>query len=192
MRVASLLLGFCWLIFFAVWVVKSLNVKQPADTNVAGKRWIFILLLLVGTGLILKRVAGGAQSSWLYAPLWRFDEARAVLAVAVSYAGLAISLWARTVLGRNWSARPELKLEHELVTRGPYARVRHPIYTGLLLMFAAIALLWPTPAALLLLPVVVAGIHLKLAREEVLMAAQFPNEWPSYRERTSRVIPLLW
>ena len=127
-----------------------------------------------------------------YHRLWPFGFLSAALAVVVSYAGLAICLWARTILGRNWSAAPELKQDHELVTSGPYATVRHPIYTGLLLMFVAVFLMWPTSATLLLLPVVVVGIQLKLSREEVLMARQFRAQWPAYRARTSRVIPLLW
>ena len=49
-------------------------------------------------------------------------------------AGLIVALWARTILGTNWSSNVVLKEQHELIERGPYRFVRHPIYTGVLLM----------------------------------------------------------
>ena len=55
-------------------------------------------------------------------------------------AGLAFCVWARATLGRNWSGTITLKEGHELIERGPYRLVRHPIYTGLLAMFLATAL----------------------------------------------------
>jgi protein-S-isoprenylcysteine O-methyltransferase len=106
--------------------------------------------------------------------------------------GLSIALWARTALGRDWSALSELKQGHELVTTGPYAVVRHPSYSGLLLMFAATAVLWEALAVLFLLLVTGIVLGLKLAREETLLAGEFPDRWPAYCARTRRVLPLVW
>jgi protein-S-isoprenylcysteine O-methyltransferase Ste14 len=195
MRVASILLGLSWVIFGLYWLAGARRVKPSRSPAPLGKKRLFGAHLIVGLGLIAVWLAGKwgqGSASWFDRPLWPFSPAVGAAAVILSYAGLAIALWARTALGRNWSALPELKLGHELVTTGPYAVVRHPIYTGMLLMFTAVAVLWEAPAGLLLL--VVAGIVLrvKLAREETLMAGEFPDQWPAYRARTRRLLPLVW
>lgn len=194
MRIAAILIGLSWLIFLGFWAVSARNVKRSADPagGASVRLWIGAVIALVGVGMIARSLAIGHGAAWLRDTLWPFSPVRAGLAVAVSYAGLAIAIWARTTLGRNWSARPELKQNHELVTGGPYAYVRHPIYTGLLVMFAAVPLFWPTTTTLILLLVVAVGIQLKLSYEERLMAGAFPEQWPAYRARTKRVIPLIW
>jgi protein-S-isoprenylcysteine O-methyltransferase Ste14 len=133
-----------------------------------------------------------AALSAFWVPLVTYAVSFSVIAIFWLSSRDLFARLARVTLGRNWSAIPELKQGHELVTGGPYAIVRHPIYTGLLLMFAAVALLWATWAGLFLLLVVVLGIQLKLSREETLLAGEFPDQWPAYRARTRRVLPLLW
>jgi protein-S-isoprenylcysteine O-methyltransferase Ste14 len=195
MRIAIILLGLSWLVFAVVWVLGAREAKKARKPLPQGRQWAFVVLLAIGGGMIVARLAGWTGSggpSPFTAPLWPFSAGRAVAAVLISYLGLAVAVWARVTLGRNWSAIPELKQGHELVTHGPYAVVRHPIYTGLLLMFAGVAVLWATPAGLLLLLVVVVGIQLKLAREEALLAGEFPDQWPAYRAHTRRVLPLIW
>ena len=88
------------------------------------------------------------------------------------------------VLGGNYAAGPAPKDLFDLSLVA--------VNTGMLLMFTAVAVLWEAPAGLLLL--VVAGIVLrvKLAREETLMAGEFPDQWPAYRARTRRLLPLVW
>lgn len=195
MRVAIILLGLSWLVFAVVWVLGARGTKIPRNPLRQGRQWAFVVLLAIGGGLIVSRLAGltgGGGSTSFVARLWPFSVGLAAAAGILSYLGLAIAIWARVTLGRNWSAIPELKQGHELVIRGPYAVVRHPIYTGLLLMFAAVAVLWATPAGLFLLLMVVVGIQLKLSREESLLAGEFPDQWSAYRARTRRVLPLLW
>ena len=60
----------------------------------------------------------------------------AALGAALMFAGVVFSVWARFVLAANWSSLVQLKQDHELIVEGPYRWVRHPIYTGVLLMFA--------------------------------------------------------
>ena len=79
MRIAGMLLGMCWFVFFAFWIVKSRNIKQATDTGKPGNRWIFIILVVVGLGLMLRSLAAGAKPEWLRVPLWSFSEARAAL-----------------------------------------------------------------------------------------------------------------
>jgi protein-S-isoprenylcysteine O-methyltransferase Ste14 len=192
MRVAAILIGLSWLIFFAYWIYRAIGVKRPARSGGGPRRLIGLILALAGLALIVSNLRGGGGPTWLSRPLAPPSESRDALAVVLSFAGLGVAIWARTVLGRNWSAAPEVKQDHELVTGGPYKVVRHPIYSGLLLMFAGVAVLWATSGALLLMLVIAVGIHIKLGAEEALMAGEFPEAWPPYRARTRRVIPLIW
>jgi protein-S-isoprenylcysteine O-methyltransferase Ste14 len=109
--------------------------------------------------------------------------------LALTVAGLGLAVWARLALGGNWSGRITFKENHQLVLHGPYARVRHPIYSALLLMFLGSALAVGTLGALVGLPLLFVGVWLKLRQEDELMSRHFPHEYASYRSRVSALIP---
>jgi len=106
-------------------------------------------------------------------------------------AGLAICLWARLTIGRNWSGIVTLKEDHELVVGGPYAFVRHPIYTGLLTMFAATALMSGYVAGIVATVIVFFSFWIKLSDEEKVMLKNFPDQYPAYQRRVKRIIPFV-
>ena len=106
LRVAAMLLASCWLILAVFWVAKAFDVKRSAVGGTGRRRWALIVLALVGVGLVVTNLGGRGGAPQISTPLWPFSVVRAVVAVAVSYAGLAISVWARAVLGRNWSSAP--------------------------------------------------------------------------------------
>ena len=112
-------------------------------------------------------------------------------AAALSVIGVGFAIWARGHLGRNWSSRPAVKENHELVTTGPYAYVRHPIYTGLILMAFSTALMgsiWGIGVFIVASLVFI----LRIGREEKIMLELFPNEYPEYQKRTKRLVPFVW
>jgi protein-S-isoprenylcysteine O-methyltransferase Ste14 len=112
--------------------------------------------------------------------------------VALTVAGGAVAIVARAFLGRNWSGRPTLKEGHELVRNGPYAFVRHPIYTGLLVSAIGSAIALGHVRNLLALPLVLLGFWLKLRAEEDLLLQAFGNEYLAYRRSVkSTIIPFI-
>jgi protein-S-isoprenylcysteine O-methyltransferase Ste14 len=113
-------------------------------------------------------------------------------AAVVCLAGLVITVWARVVLGRNWSGSITYKENHELVEQGPYRFVRHPIYTGLLLMLLGLAMVRGTADALVGVAIFIVVHIWKLRREEALMTRHFPNSYPAYFARTKALIPFLY
>jgi protein-S-isoprenylcysteine O-methyltransferase Ste14 len=114
-----------------------------------------------------------------------------VLVIAFSTTGLFTCLWARITLGRNWSSVVLVKVDHELVQTGPYRFVRHPIYSGIILMFAAIVLIVGRMAGILALGLFVYSFVLKLRREERMMQKQFPTTYPEYVKRTKLLVPFI-
>ena len=84
------------------------------------------------------------------------------------------------------------KAGHELITVGPYCYLRHPIYTGILLMTLGVALSFGTLGACLGYLLIFISILLKLRDEEALLSEHFPADYPAYRERTRMILPFLW
>lgn len=109
--------------------------------------------------------------------------------VLVLVAGLGFTVWARVVLGGNWSGTVTVKEHHELIRTGPYARVRHPIYTGLLLAFAGCAIARGDLSGLLGLVVAFAALWHKLQIEEHWMETTFGQAYTDYRAHVPALIP---
>jgi len=94
-------------------------------------------------------------------------------------------------MGRNWSGTVSFKQDHELIEHGPYRFVRHPIYTGMLLMVLGTAVSSGRLSALLALVFFSFGIWKKLRREETLLTKYFPDAYPRYMSHTKALIPFV-
>jgi protein-S-isoprenylcysteine O-methyltransferase Ste14 len=106
-------------------------------------------------------------------------------------AGLAFAVWARLHLGRNWSGRVAVKEDHALVTSGPYAIVRHPIYSGLLAALLGTALAIGEWRGLLAVVCALVGFLRRIGVEERRMAETFA-EYEAYRRTTPALFPRLF
>ena len=107
----------------------------------------------------------------------------------VAWAGALFAIWAKGKLGRWFTASFGIKTDHELVTSGPYRVVRHPIYTGLLLLGIGLGVAfdsWLTVGFSLLFAIPFA---LHAAIEEQMLAAHFGDAWRAYALRTPRIVP---
>ena len=111
--------------------------------------------------------------------------------VLLTAAGLMFAVWARRHLGSNWSGAISVKKDHELIRTGPYAYVRHPIYTGVLTAFFGSALSlgeWRGLAAVFLM---LAALQIKIRREEQLMKDEFAEEYEVYKKEVKAIIPFV-
>lgn len=126
----------------------------------------------------------------LLAPLWRPPPWTAWLLVAVTVAALGLCWWARLHLGRLWSGYAAVKAQHRVVDTGPYRLVRHPIYTGLLVGWAAMAVFKGTALGLIGAVLMVTGFWLKARLEERFLRQQLGAEaYDDYSRRTPMLIP---
>ena len=173
----------CWLAIVLVWTAGFLGNKRTERVPFSGEQDAINMILLVGLGLLVSGVVSADAS--LSALGW--------IGAGVTVVGTAFSVWARRSIGKNWSgAKITLKERHELVTRGAYGVVRHPIYTGLLTVAYGSLLLAPSPVAGLGFLLILAGFLLRVRREESLMAERFPSAWPAYSARAKKLVPLIW
>jgi len=181
-------LAVLWLAWLAYWVFAARDVKPVRRREPWASRLLTVALTIP---VALLMAAPGKWLPWLSArflPDTMIVDWAGLLMVT---AGLALAVWARTHLGRNWSGTVTVKEDHELVRSGPYAIVRHPIYTGLLFAMLGTAILlgeWRGLSALCFLS---AAFLLKLRREERFMAESFPETYPGYRARVPALVPLL-
>src|ERR1700726_1680370 len=182
------IISFCWILFSVIWLVAAFWTKQSVYQQRRRHLLRYTIPLLVGAYLIFK---GRRLSDPLGSRVIPHVDAVAWVGVALCIAGLAFCVWARFTLGRNWSGVVTFKGGHELITQGPYAIVRHPIYTGLLAMIVATVIVLGHVAGIIALPLVFWGLWIKLRYEEKLMLQKFPDEYAAYQQRVRRLIPFV-
>jgi len=175
-----------WLGYFAYWWAMSTNVKATERRESAPSRVVRLVLIICAIALLS---LPGVPLPWLnqrFLPhgVWSFWSGAAVTA-----AGLLFSVWARRHLGKNWSQAVTLKEGHELITSGPYALVRHPIYTGLLLGFVGSAIARGEWRGLLAVALVFSALWHKLKLEEKWMRAQFGQPYEAYSRQVAALVP---
>jgi len=171
-----------WIVFLVYWIAGARRVQRTA------RRFSTVAVLIVGAALIFWQSAHFGRLSARFVPKREWIQGIGVLLVA---AGVGIAIWARWHLGQFWSARVTLKVDHQLIQSGPYARVRHPIYSSLLLAMFGTALFVGEWRALLGVLLVFVAHWQKARREETLLAGQFGSAYDDYRGRTGSLLPKL-
>jgi protein-S-isoprenylcysteine O-methyltransferase Ste14 len=185
----------CWIIFVLYWFISARSVKPVQETSGwLGGNWYPILYLIGFLFMIdfrfLRRL--GIPTNQLAILLLPRTRALNILIVILLVAGLMIAIVARRTLARNWSGAVALKEGHELITAGPYQYVRHPIYTGMLLMILGTALSLATIGACIGFFIILVGILLKLKQEEALLTKHFAQDYLAYKKHTRTLIPFIW
>ena len=110
---------------------------------------------------------------------------------ALTVAGCAVAVWARLLLGGNWSASVTVKRDHRLIREGPYTIVRHPIYSGFLLALLGTALALDELCGLIGLALAFTGWRMKSRLEENFMVAQFGADYVAYEREVKALIPFV-
>jgi protein-S-isoprenylcysteine O-methyltransferase Ste14 len=108
---------------------------------------------------------------------------------ALGLASLAWWAWTQSALGAQWSAQLQLREEHHLVTTGPYARVRHPLYSAMLGISVAFALVTANWIFVIFGALSIVGLFSRVPREEQMMLEKFGAEYASHMQRTGRFFP---
>jgi len=176
----------CFGIFLIYWIIAAFGTKRTVEKQ---NPWQRLLLLAVFLAAYLLLRHGGALSAYSSAILWPRTLVTGLLGDVITLAGLILMLWARVVLGGNWSSSVVFKEGHELIDRGPYRYVRHPIYSGLLLMVLGTAVLYGRLGGFIELLVLFFALRFKSLQEERLMARHFPEAYRSYKARVKALIP---
>ncbi|TPG18864.1 isoprenylcysteine carboxylmethyltransferase family protein [Sphingomonas koreensis] len=126
-------------------------------------------------------------------PLSPLALGEALVIALLMAAAVALFVWASRTMGRNWSIIARTRSDHELITAGPFAYVRHPIYTALALFLVAVAIASGNAERLLIgLPLYALGTWLRIAEEERLLRDMFGAAYDGYAARVKRFVPGLF
>lgn len=177
-----------WIAFFAGWMLAAVRTKRVVRRLSLPSR----LAHLVPAILSFYLIAGDPLPWPLLQRAWapRSPELQ-IAGLAMVVAGLGIAVWARIHLRGNWSGNVTLKENHELIRTGPYARVRHPIYSGMLLAMAGTALVQTEIRGLLALALLFLAFWIKSRYEEHLMRQTFGSAYDDYCTSTGALLPRL-
>ncbi|GLQ51546.1 methyltransferase family protein [Dyella flava] len=178
-----------WLLWLVYWCVSAIGVKAAVRVESSASRFGKYVLPIIVAVLLLWDSYGWLRGTFLDQ---RFVPARqwiVWLGFYLTVAGLAFTCWARVILGRNWSGVVQLKQDHELIVRGPYSIVRHPIYTGLLLAFLGSAIAVGAWRALLATAIVGVSFWRKLRLEERWLCELFGDQYRDYMLRVKALVP---
>jgi len=177
-----------WYAFLIVWGVAALKHKADKTVEPVGNRLLYGTYLVCGFLLLFSRSLPLGPLRQRFAPHLTWLE---LAGVALTYVGAAIAIWARFILADNWSGRITVKVGHQLIRTGPYAYVRHPIYTGILLSGIGTALVVGQWRAVAAIPLIAIAFTMKAKREEAYMTAEFGEGYAQYRQSTGFLLPRL-
>ena len=174
-----------WLLWTAWWGWTGGKTKSNARAETYLESALkYILPLLIALLLLFVPFGAPLDLHWLPASAWL-----PWAGLVVEWCGLLLACWARLRLGRNWSGLVDLKHDHELIRSGPYAYVRHPIYSGLLLAVVGMVLIIGELRTLLALCIVFATFLYKVRLEERWLGELFGASYANYRRHTRALIP---
>lgn len=179
-----------WILFLVFWVVSSFTAKRIAKGE--GRAGILRRVL---TGLVAYFLLFKADDPRLGPLSLRFVPDKLSIAwidAAATLLGVLFAIWTRVHIGKYWSATVALKSEHQLIRSGPYARIRHPIYTGIILAIAGTGLAVGRYAAILALAIYVVAFWFKARKEEALLAGEFGPAFDEHRRSTGFFLPKLF
>jgi protein-S-isoprenylcysteine O-methyltransferase Ste14 len=186
-----------WWIWAITWIAASLWANRTVKRPGIGREWIYRVIALAGFYFLLGGILKTEDNHlvWSRWPGVMGDAAYAPIPVAwamvaITFLGFAFAWWARIHLGRLWSGSITRKEGHHVVDTGPYAIVRHPIYTGILLSAVASAIVIAQVHAYLGALLLIIGYWLKARLEERWLREELgPQDYDAYRRRVPMLVP---
>jgi protein-S-isoprenylcysteine O-methyltransferase Ste14 len=179
-----------WLAFTILWVAAAFTSKRSVQIQSGGSRLLQAGLVLIGVALIFN-FGNWLVRGWLAVRVVPESTPVVVTGAILTVAGMLFSVWARLTLGRNWSGLVTIKQDHELIQRGPYQIVRHPIYTGMLVGMLGTAIIYGIARCFVGVPLVGLAFWLKMQIEERFMVQQFGAQYVHYRQQVRALIPFV-
>lgn len=177
-----------WVVWIIWWLVAATRVNRMKRREPVPE-WVLRWILMIAAFELLFQ-----PGSYLGILNHRFvPHSRRILELgaAITCIGLAFSIWARQHIGRYWSGSVSIRADHQLIRTGPYSRIRHPIYTGILVGLAGTLLADGHYAAILAFLIVLGGLSWKALREENLLKSEFGSAFEEHKRMTGFFLPRL-
>jgi protein-S-isoprenylcysteine O-methyltransferase Ste14 len=177
-----------WIGWAVYWIVAARHTSTNQQTESLLTGASYRVLLILGIALL-------ASSGYHLIPanplLWPQSGVTLAIGLCLAGSGVSIAVWARRHLGKYWSGRITLKVDHHVIQSGPYAFVRHPIYSGILLALLGTVISIGTVLSCIALALMFVSFVLKLTLEERWLCAHLGAEYKEYRRRVKALIPCI-
>jgi protein-S-isoprenylcysteine O-methyltransferase Ste14 len=184
----GLILGYIWLAFVVVWAVAALTAKRTLQKPWLHSWWARIVIAILVLVAVRGNVIHGHSRSFISGVI--VNPALNIAGLVLAALGIGLAIWARLYLGRNWGMPMSVKENAELITTGPYAYVRNPIYAGIMLAALGSALIDWWWAVFLACAVAYFAYSAKV--EDRILLRAFPDTYPAYKRRTKSLIPFIY
>ena len=182
-------LAAAWVMWVISWGAAAAWTGRTAKRPAIGRELWYRLFTIAGAVVIVCTARTRGRYDVLF---WELDGAAGWLLVAIVIAAFAFMWWARLHLGRLWSSSVTRKADHHIVDTGPYAIVRHPIYSGLFVAIAAAVGVRASLASIAAASRIVAGIYLKAQLEETFLRAELgADAYDAYARRVPMLVPFV-
>ena len=182
----AVLIPALWGAWFIYWYAARRNDKPVQRRESPASRAAHIVPLALAVALF---ALPNLWRGWLSLRILPLSFVTYWIGIAVLVAGLAFTVAARRHLGGNWSGTVTVKQDHELIRTGPYALVRHPIYTGILLGFIGSAISLGEVRGVVAVALVIVAFLIKIRLEERWMTERFGDAYRRYRAEAKALIP---
>ena len=180
--------GYLWIVWYAVWIAWAFQSKKTQQRESIASRLSYTVILIPAVWLVFFAHRLGF---WWHRSIFTATAVTGSVAVALTALGFALTLWARYILGSNWSGNVTIKVAHQLIRTGPYRFVRHPIYTGIIVAAAGTAIALDQTRGLIALALLWLGFNIKRLKEEQFMRQTFGEQYAAYSESTGAIFPSL-
>lgn len=183
------IIDYAWIGIAILWLITSVTAKRSVRSQSLASRLFELCLTIAAFFLIFNPSLAIGPLAWRVVPK---SPVSSGLGAVLTVAGILFAVWARFILGRNWSANVTVKQDHQLIRTGPYALVRHPIYSGLSLALLGTAIAFGQLRDVIALILAVTAWRLKSLVEERFMMEQFGTEYVDYKRRVKALVPFVW
>lgn len=177
-----------WMVLAGVWLVMAFAIKRVKRRESIAERLQYTALLFGGFWLLFGQTG---YVEWLHFRLLPNVPAVWWSGLILTVIGIGLAIWARFSLGSNWSGTVTLKEDHELIRAGLYSRIRHPIYTGMLLGSIGSGMIDGEVRDLLGFLILFFSFFIKAKREESFLFQEFGTNFTEHQRHTGMFLPKL-
>ena len=178
-----------WISIFIIWAIASLTAKRTTLSSSGAGARIAVWAVWLAWWLVLRQGSWPGFLGYCFVP---DGPAGLYVGLVLTALGLGFALWARFYIGKNWDAMVVLKEDHKLVRTGPYAIVRHPIYSGFMLATLGTAIAHGQVGRLAGVALIVIAWGYKARVEETFLMQRFGPEYEDYRRHVKALVPAVW
>ncbi len=178
-------------VYFMIKVRRSGGQIMPGKQAIAreGGRGVLIFRVVVFLALIAFLVMYITGAAWIDAFMFSLPTWLRWMGFGLGILSVILRTWAQIELDTQWSAQLQLTNDHHLVTTGPYAHLRHPLYTAMIGWCVALSLLTANWIFVAFSALSILGLMVRIPKEEQMMIETFGDEYRTYQQHTGRFFP---